>query len=82
MGRFPALIHIIQDRDGQPRKEKGCYFPGHQGDGQSLENGVKQDHRGAHDNGGGGKHHGPESDGPGIHHRFDPAASLRIFGVQ
>jgi len=62
-----------QQRDNGHRHARQCQrrdFSRHQRDGETLKDGVKQDHAGADDHGRRGQHHGTEANCSGVNHRL------------
>ena len=62
--------HEVEDRDGHAADKEGGDFAGHEGDRESLENRVGQNHGAADHDGHRGEKHGTEADRSGIDHGF------------
>ena len=62
------MRHEVENRHRHPADQQRRDLPGHECDGQSLEDGVRQDDRRAHDDGHCREQHGAKADSTRVHH--------------
>jgi hypothetical protein len=71
-----GVNHVVKDRNGRPREESRCDRSGHQGECQSLKDGIGKNDICADDDGCRSQEHGAETSGSRIDHRIGQRNSL------
>ena len=71
------LAHVVENGHRHARENRGSYLARHQGECESLEYRVEQDHACSHDHRGRGQQHGAEAHSARIHDGFFQRHSLR-----